>query len=183
MTHVQKLLAAILAVTMLMLLSACSSTSDTYANVDPAVDFSAYKTYGFIDNPSSNSQGYESLETSFLKVAVAQQMNQRGYHYDKQPDLLLNFYIHTKEKLHTYSTPVAHGYYGYRSYNSWGGYAYETQVQQYTEGTLNIDVVDAHTNKLVWEGVLTGRLTDQDVANLEATVDAAVKQVFTNFPG
>jgi hypothetical protein len=167
----------------LLLLSACSSTPDTYANVDPAADFSVYKTYGFVDNPASNKQEYESLETSFLKVAVAQQMDARGYSYAKAPDLLLNFYIHREEKVQTYNTPAAHGYYGYRNYNSWGGYAYETQVQQYTEGTLNIDVVDASTNKLVWEGVLTGRLTDKDVANFEATVDAAVKDIFANSPG
>ncbi len=184
MSRLRTLLAAGLLVMMTVWLGGCASSApNTYANVDPNADFSGYKTYGFVDQPASDNADYETLETSFLKVAVAQQMDVRGYRYDSDPDLLLNFYIHTKDKVETYNTPVAHGYYGYRNYNSWGGYAYETQVQQYTEGTLHIDVVDAANRKLVWEGVLTGRLTDKDVANLENTVDEAVKEVFANFPG
>ena len=121
MKHIVLSLRLIASLALAALMVACASTTDSYANVDPAADFSSYKTYGFVDSPASNSQDYESLETSFLKVAVAQQMDARGYHYAKEPDLLLNFYIHTKEKSQTYSTPVAHGYCGYRDYNSWGG--------------------------------------------------------------
>ena len=51
------------------------------------------------------------------------------------------------------------------------GMGYETRVDQYTEGTLNIDVVDAATKKLVWEGAIAGRLSDQEVRNMEKTVE------------
>jgi hypothetical protein len=62
------------------------------------------------------------------------------------------------------------------------GVAYETRVDQYVEGTLNIDVVDATTNKLVWEGSIAGRLTDEDIRNMEKTVDEAVAAVMSGFP-
>ncbi len=164
------------------LLSGCSSSPNIYSNVDPEADFSRFSSYGFVENPATNNQDYESLETSFLKVAVAQHMDRRGYSYSSDPDIRINFYLHTEEKLRTYSTPVAHGYYGYRDYNSWGGYTAETQVQQYTQGTLNIDLVDARGGKMIWEGVATGTLTDRDVQNMEQTLDAAVAQIFEQFP-
>lgn len=48
------------------------------------------------------------------------------------------------------------GYYGYRRgyYDPWMGYGYgtTTQVSQYTEGTINIDLVDMAQKRMVWEG-------------------------------
>ncbi len=58
----------------------------------------------------------------------------------------------------------------------------ETRVDQYTEGTLNIDVVNAPTKKLVWEGPVAGRLTEKDVHNMKQTVDEVVAAVINNFP-
>jgi hypothetical protein len=78
------------------------------------------------------------------------------------------------------------GYYGYRDpfYGGWGGYGmgYETHVDSYTEGTLNVDVVDARTQKLVWEGAIIGRITESVVKNLEKSIDNAVHEVYKNFP-
>ena len=55
-------------------------------------------------------------------------------------------------------------------------------MDQYTEGTLNIDVVNAPTKKLVWEGPVAGRLTKKDVHNMKQTVDEVVAAVMNNFP-
>jgi hypothetical protein len=61
-----------------------------------------------------------------------------------------------KTKVRTSSAPMMGGYYGFRSgfYDPWPtygmgiGYGTETHVNQYTEGTFNIDLVDASTHKL-----------------------------------
>ena len=50
-------------------LSACSTTPRPITNVDPAADFASYRTFGFIENPSTNTREYESLVTTFLKAA------------------------------------------------------------------------------------------------------------------
>jgi hypothetical protein len=55
---------------------------------------------------ATDKAGYPSLETNFLKVAVAQQLDLRGMHYDPEnSDVLMNFYIHTDEKTRTTQTP------------------------------------------------------------------------------
>jgi len=172
-----------------LLVTGCASSPNTFSNADPSTDFSQYKTYGFFSTLSTDNAQYESLVSNFLKVAVAQEFDKRGLtHDDESPQLRVNFYINTQEKIRTRSVPTAGGYHDYRDpfYDSWGGYgggvAYETRVDQYTEGTLNIDVVDVESNKLAWEGSIAGRLTDKDVRNLEQTVDEAVTAVMYNFP-
>jgi len=174
-----------------LLVSGCASTPNTFSNADPSVDFSQYKTFGYFSTLSTDNAQYQSLVSNFLKVAVAQELVVRGLDHDEEnPDLRVNFYINTKDKIKTRSVPTAAGgYYDYRDpfYDPWGGYSgmgvtYETRVDQYTEGTLNIDVVDSKTNKLVWEGSVVGRLTEKDVRNMEQTVDEAVAEVMVNFP-
>jgi len=170
-----------------LLLSACASSPNTLSNADPSVDFSQFKTFGFFSTPSTDNEQYQSLVSNFLKVAVAQELDKRGLAHDEiSPDLRVNFYIHTKDKIRTRTVPTAGGaYYGYADpfYDPWMSYGgVETRVDQYTEGTLSIDVVDSASKKLVWEGTVSGRLTDQDIRNMEKTVDDAVTAVMNNFP-
>ena len=166
----------------------CASTPNTLSNAAPGVDFSRYSTFGFLDNLATDEQEYESLETSYLKVAMSQELDRKGLNYSSSPDLLVNFYINTQEKIRSRSVPTTGAYYGYRDpfYDPWGGYGgyagYETRIDQYTEGTLNIDVIDAATNKLIWESAVAGRVTDKAIRNLEQTIDDAVRAIMADFP-
>lgn len=168
-----------------LMLTSCASTPNTFANADPTVDFSAYTTHGFLDELSTDKKGYESMESNFLKVAVAQQFDRRGMVYSENPDQLDDFYIHTKKKIRTRSVPTGGAYYGFRDpfYDTWGGYGgFEARVDQYTEGTRNIDVIDADKKKPVWEGAIAGRVTDNAIRNLEKTIDTAVEEIMRGDP-
>lgn len=167
------------------LVAGCASTPNTVAHSDPNTDFNQYKTFGFFEPLSTDDEKYESLLSNFLKVAMAQELDKRGMTFDGDPDVLVNFYVNTQEKIRSRSVPTAGAYYGYRDpfYDPWVGYGgWETQIDQYTEGTLNIDVVDAATRKLVWEGSISGRVRDEHVRNLEQTIDQAVAEVMANYP-
>ena len=173
------------AITVLAVMSGCVSTPRPITNSDPSADFSRYRTFGFIDNPATDRGSYESLATSFLKAAIAQEMDKRGLGYAENPDLVVNFYIHTKERIRSRNVPSSNVYYGWRDpfYDTWGGYGgYETRIDQYTEGTLHIDVVDASRNALVWEGRVAGRITDEVIANLEKSIDKGVRIIMSEFP-
>jgi hypothetical protein len=169
-----------------VLLAACASTPNTYSNFDPNVDFSRYKSFGYFQKLSTDRAEYESFLSNFLKAAVAQEFDARGLKHDQEnPELLVNFYLNTQKKVDVRSVPTAFDYYGYRDpfYDPWLGYGVrETRVDQYTEGTLHIDVVDAMSKKLIWEGAVVGRVTDEHIRNLESTVNAAVSEIMLNFP-
>ena len=55
-------------------------------------------------------------------------------------------------------------------------------VSQYTEGTFNIDIIDARKNQLVWEAVGQGRVSQKDIENLEEGVMAGVPKYFALYP-
>ena len=105
------------------------------------------------------------------------------------PDLLLNVsaILEDKTKVTTYNDPMYGGYYGYRRgyYDPWGGYGYGTQthVSQYTEGTVNVDMVDARAKRMVWEGVAVGRVDEErNNAEVREAIEAGVRAMFENYP-
>lgn len=165
-----------------LLFSACASGPKIYANADSSVDFSQYRTYGFFPELATDKPGYTSLESQYLKSAVNREMTQRGLSLAANPDLLVNFNIASKEKIITRTSPTWGGYYGYRGpyYGAWGGY--ETRIDQYTEGTLNVDVVDAASKTLVWEGAAVGRVNEDALNHLEEALHTSVHEIFKRFP-
>ena len=72
-------------------LGACASGPRTTANADPSVDFSRFKTFGFIDAPGTDGERYESLETNYLKASTTRELERRGFRQSDSPDMLINF--------------------------------------------------------------------------------------------
>ena len=167
------------------LLSACSSGPTIRSDYDHNANFAQYRSFGFMSPLGTDKAGYSSLLTERLKTATRSQMEMRGYVYaDQSPDLLINFNAKLQEK--TEVTPAAPmgPYYGYRAgfYGGWPGYAWGNDVYQYTEGTLNIDLIDARRKQLVWEGVSVGVIDDKEAAASPQNVDANVAQIFQRYP-
>jgi len=165
------------------LIAACSSGPKIITNQDPTVNFGNYRTFGFVTDLNTNRDQYESLTSQYFKSATIRELEGRGYKQSENPDMLVNFNVVTEEKIRTTQTPTAGGYYGYRGYGAWGGYGgYETTVSQYTEGTVNVDLVDAKKSQLIWEGVVIGKITDEVRENLEAACNQVIAEVFARYP-
>lgn len=161
-------------------LAACTTGPTIRSNLDPAADFNRYTTYGFIDEPAGGTVPYESMGRRHLKAAIDREMQARGFKPSEQPELLVNIHVEQKDKVSVTQEPG--GYYGYRAgMYGWGAGTY-TSVDQYTEGTLNIDIVERAQKRLLWEGIAIGRITQRMYENLEPTIDAVVKEVFAKFP-
>jgi hypothetical protein len=168
-----------------LVLVACASGPTIRSNVDPAADFNRYKTYGFLDEVSGKPPQYASFATQYLKSSISGQMERRGYQRSPDPELLVNFNVATKDKVSVTQTPASSSmYYGYRGgMYGWGmGVGTETNVQNYTEGTLNIDVVDRAQKKLLWEGVAIGRIKEKALNDPKPAIEAVVAKVFEKFP-
>ena len=169
------------------LLFGCASGPKIQSLQEPGIDFGAYKTFNFVPQLEENNKQYSSFFAKFMKQAITNEMAARGVSLSDDPDLLVNFYLHTKEKISSTTGPSASASYygGYRSrygYSYGLGYGTETRVTQYTQGTLHIDVVDKEKNTLVWEGVAIGKIKEKHREKLEETTNASVQQIFTRYP-
>ncbi|GJM07856.1 MAG: lipoprotein [Lysobacteraceae bacterium] len=176
---------AILALGLVVLAAGCTSSPKIYSDYDPSGDFSRYKTYGFFDRVGTDNAQYSTLITQILKDAVKREMAVRGYYYDESnPDLEVNFFVHSDEKTRVSTVPTSsmyvdpwYGHYGY-----WGATRYETRVDQWTEGTLTIDLVDMQREQIVWEGSAVGRITEKALKAPREPINNAVTAIFADYP-
>lgn len=170
----------------LLTMGGCATGPDVRTEYDRTVDFNAYKTFAFYSPLGTDRSGYQSIVSQYLKSATRRELEARGLRYEEaSPQLLVNFNAMLNEKLRVDSVPQMHmglGYYGYRGgiYSSWP--LYTNQVSSYTEGTLNIDLVDAARRQLVWEAVIVGNVTRNKLDNLQVAIDRAVAESFSKFP-
>jgi len=186
-----KLYKLIMVLATIALVSGCGSTTKIHSDYDPGVDFSQFKTYGYYSPMGIENPNYSSLLGQMFRDAIDAQMLPRGYVKSANPDLLINVSarLEDKTKVTTTSSPAMYGggYYGYRGgmYDPWGGYGYgtSTHVSQYTEGTVNVDMVDIAQKRMVWEGVAIGRINEkQKSGELRQDIMDGIAEMFTNYP-
>ena len=153
-----KTIISLSALAMIMLTTGCA-TVNIRSESDPTADFTKYKTFNFplnIDDFARNViKANPFLHKEMLNI-LNETMTARGYvKTDKKPDLFVVYHATTDQK--TSVTTYRGGYHSW-GYHGWGmGYT-DVRVDQYTEGTLIVDLVDANEEELVWRGWATGTL-------------------------
>ena len=178
----------LLAALLLGLLAACATGPRVSSDSDPSGDFSAFRTFAFYSPLAIEREGYASLVSGRMKAAARAEMEARGYRYSEDdPDLFLNINAFMQQRTDVSSIPeVDYAYYysyRYRGYVAMPYWRDRTTVHRYTEGTMNVDLVDAGRNALVWEGIAVGRATrNQDAATRDAAIDSTMAAIFAQFP-
>ncbi|MEJ6004332.1 DUF4136 domain-containing protein [Paucibacter sp. AS339] len=171
-----------------LLVGGCASGPQVRVSMDKAAVFSQYQTFAYASPLGTDRGGYQSIVSQHLKDATTQELQARGMRLvETSPQLLVNFSASLNEKMRVSATPapmLGMGYYGYRAgmYTAWPLYGEQQTLTQYTEGTLNIDVVDAARKQLIWEGVVTDSVTQKELDQLKASIDKAVKAAFAKYP-
>jgi hypothetical protein len=164
------------------------------------VNFSRYRTFDFADTEVKTSGDQNPLLRSAItqdriKQAIASELAKRGLRQvETNPDFLVTTHTFVEKAERTvYDTQPAAGYaypysVGYRgrflpvNYGYWYGPAYYSQprTEQYREGTLVIDFIDARTNNLVWRGSVADPVDDAGRLGSEFSKNA--KEILDKFP-
>jgi hypothetical protein len=55
-------------------------------------------------------------------------------------------------------------------------------VRQYDKGMLAMDVFDVKERRPVWHGVATKSISEQDIHDIDGTIQAAVDAILEGFP-
>lgn len=165
--------------------AACASTPNVNVKTQlaPQASFGSYHSFTVMSprigsgNPAA--QDDPMLESSISNQAIRQeirrQLEARGYRADGQnADLGIAFYAASRQGL-----DVRNVDYGYPFRPWW--WRDRQEVTPITEGTVVIDVIDRHTNKLVWRGTGRSQLSD-DTGQYSKYVTAAIDQVLAKLP-
>ena len=113
--------------------------------------------------------------------AVRAQMLAKGFTESENADMLVNITSIMKNEKEIVANSYGYGG-GYRPY-AWGGGNMSTtvNVQNYVAGSLIIEVANASTNKLIWEGI-----GNQDInspsSDPEKAINTAVQKIMASFP-
>ena len=132
-----------------LILTSCSSV---YVNTDydKKANFENYKTYAY-NKISVDKLEISDLDKKRILYALDAAMPVKGFSKSENPDVLINIFTKERERVNVYNNM------GWGPGWGWGmGF---TQTTTTPEGTLYIDIVDAKTKELVWQGIGTGYLT------------------------
>jgi hypothetical protein len=160
----------------LLIAAGCASRPDIRLDKSPSLDAGVYRTFAFFEPVSTDKSQYTTIVSGHLKKAAREELERRNYVYDeKNPDLRVNFSLAVVDRQELRSTPVG-GVVGTRLGLS------ELDTVSYRQGTLSVDLVDAHKKELVWQGVAEGRLSRKSIEQPDSTIDKVLSEMFASFP-
>jgi hypothetical protein len=159
----------------------CSSIKIS-SDFDHQANFAAYKTYAFAKE--TENLPIDDINRKQLIDAISSELTAKGFSKSKQPDVLVDMFV-TQELKQTAMATSSPNYTGGGYRYSWGGgfSATTINVENYVEGTLFVDIVDASNKQLIWQGRGVKTLdSDATPAQREKNIKYAVKQIFTRYP-
>jgi hypothetical protein len=175
------------AVAIVLLLASACSTLQVGSDYDHAATFQRYKTFTVMQRAHHGSSN--PLVAVRASDAIKADLQQKGFIEASDPskaDFTVDFTIGAQERtdINTYPEPYMGPAWGWGSMGWWGGPYWGTglDVRQYHEGTLSVDVFDAHTHRPVWHGWAKKELTRSDIENSAEPIRKAVAAVLANFP-
>ncbi len=169
---------------------------------DKEVNFSTYKTFGLLSWDPHNDKEVTPQTKNYILMAIKNELELRGYIYQKDnAELQISIFVIVTEAT-SYSAYANHyagysgGYYssvsvgvgvgsggtsvGVVGYGMPNMYPYTTVKHDYNVGTVVVDMWDISKNRIVWQGVATGRLGRE--AATESAVNRDVGRLFQTLP-
>jgi len=125
-----------------------------------------------------------SISNQALRQDLAADFRAKGYTLTSEsPNFAVAYYASAKQKLDVTDWDYGYQYWGYHRF--WRGYGYggiptET-VQQYTQGTVIVDVIDPATKELLWRGQGQADVS-QDPTTYTAELAKTVQAIVAKFP-
>lgn len=170
----------VLMIILIALAVSCSSITTQY-DYERGEDFSRFKTFSFLPVPPELAQN--QLVVNRIGRAIISNLETKGLtETDSNPDLNIAVYTKVKDKVSV--TSYGYGYAPAYSFGYWGGVGMGgTDVRQYEEGTLIIDLVDAQQKEMVWRGMASKALPSAPTPEkIDKIIDDIVAKIFEKYP-
>ena len=153
------------------------STISVFTDHDSGVDFSKYKTFAYF-KPGIDKVEISDLDKRRILKAIDMQMAQKSIIKSDLPDLLVSINTSAKEKV--YINNNFNGFWGW-GWNPWIWGPNQNMISSRTEGALYIDLIDAKTKQLVWQGKGRGGISEY-TKNRDERIGVFVAEILKKYP-
>ncbi len=167
----------VLPLLLLFIFTSCA-TVKVSSDYDREANFKEYNSFAFY-KPGIDKAKISDLDKRRILRAIDAEMTSKGLLKSKNPTLLVSIFTKEKERVDVYNSNFGYGW-GWNPY--WYGGSYGNYVSRSTEGALYIDLIDAKTNLLVWQGLGTAPLSNQSIEKKEERIREIVKKILTVYP-
>lgn len=168
-TNTLKLL--LLGLALVLNINGCGNMSIA-SEYDPKYNFADLKTYAWIPDPDIDVDS--QLEVKRLKAAIDKKMAQMGYQQSEEPNFKIALHMLTGG-----TTNLAEWGYGY----GWqGASGYGVSAYPVGQGSILVDIIDAKTNELVWQGLGSAETQNEDAEIRDRTIRRMLNELFKDFP-
>lgn len=139
-------------------------------------NFGNYHTYKLrIDDLKLND-----IDKDRVLNELSKQLQSKGLSVGENPDLIVNVKANHKQ-VHDIQSASPYGIYGFGGRFGWGFGMSRTWNDTYNTGSLIVDMIDAKTQKLVWQGIGEGISVDSPKAK-QKEVPEIVGEIMANYP-
>jgi hypothetical protein len=171
----------LLFVGLLFTMVSCGPMVSISADYDTNADFSKYKTFAFY-KPGIDKVEISDLDKRRILRAIDEKMLEKGFVKSETPDLLISIFTKSREQVNVNQFNTGWGWglgwgWGWNPFMMGGN----TMVDSYTEGTLYIDIIDAKTKELIWQGIGSGVLT-QVAEKKDEKINLFVTKILEQYP-
>lgn len=166
---------------LVFVMTSCSSVK-VATDYDTKVDFNQYQTFAFY-KPGIDKATISDLDKKRIMRAIESELFNKGMKKSSKPDVLISIFTKARERINVNENINAWGFgfgWGWNPW-MWGG-AGRLNVNQYTEGTLFVDIIDARKKELIWQGIGSGALAFENIQKREARIKEFVEEIMAKYP-
>jgi hypothetical protein len=176
-----------------MLLASCASVA--HVEKDDTANFDSFHSYAWVDSKEDQQDSgkvkVSDLTERKIREAVTTELAKTGWKETKhRPDVLISYDVLVERGVKednspVYSQPTTR--YVYNPYSRrWVSIYYPSQFMGYDnnqrtvrEGTITVSIIDAKTDKTIWQGWTTEEINSRNLTSKE--IQNSVKSIFRKF--
>lgn len=188
---------AILLVSLATLSAGCSNDISTSSEFDPNFNFSTFRSFRWREANEFNRASRQYIADDLLDQRIRRNVEQGllakqiRLRETGPIDFLINYTVLTADlvNIETYNTYSGYAP-GWQNGANGGGIAYSygaeqsnTQVSEFTQGTLILDILDPQNDTLIWRGTAEAKLeSSAGQRKREELVNEVVALILSEFP-
>ena len=166
-------------VIILLVLTSCN-TIRVVSDYDKATNFDNYSSFAFY-KPGIDKAKISDLDKKRILRAIQSNLMAKGMNKNSNPDILVSIFTKESQRVDIYQNNFG-GAWGWNPY--WGGnFNNNRMITSNIEGSLFIDLIDAKTNELLWQGVShSGIYKGNDIEKREEKINLIVSKILEQYP-